>query len=378
MSPTAKTRRLVTLRRPRSVAMPAGDARTLPASSASPSRFGRRPTATSRWLPAMRRPSASTSVGPGSTRARPAHAFHDLGFRRRRPGAFAATRTPRAVSAARRPSASSGILAAGDASGLHQGDAASPGRRRRPPSPARSARRPGSAGAPAGAAGRTASRWSGTGRASRPGIGGTAARLPAATTMRRAVRRRPSTPSVSGSTKRASPRSTVAPSARKRASESIGAIAAMAPARARAPRPSRSPVPAERRPKRPAARVVCGGMRRGQQRLAGGTQPVLRQSPPMRSRSISATFRPSCAATAVTDSPAAAGADHREVELSHCAVASSRRHHRRGSTGSSRPQATSGSSTRGEKITAEIGRAAGRQHAGRRRRRSRRTRTSPG
>ena len=44
-----------------------------------------------------------------------------------------------------------------------------------------------------------------------------------------------------------------------------------------------------------------------------GTQPIFRQSPPSRLRSISATFAPSAAAACAATSPAGAGADDHQV-----------------------------------------------------------------
>ena len=57
-------------------------------------------------------------------------------------------------------------------------------------------------------------------------------------------------------------------------------------------------------PNRAASRTVRAACAAASNALLG-TQPVLRQSPPMRPRSISATRAPSCAAPAATDSPAA-------------------------------------------------------------------------
>src|SRR5215831_5038264 len=59
-----------------------------------------------------------------------------------------------------------------------------------------------------------------------------------------------------------------------------------------------------RRPNRPASLAPAAACAAASSALLG-TQPKFRQSPPMRSRSIRATLNPSCAAAAVTESPAA-------------------------------------------------------------------------
>ncbi len=121
--------------------------------------------------------------------------------------------------------------------------------------------------------------------------------------MRRAVIRSAPTSTASGATKRASPRSTVAPRGRNRASESAGSSAAIAPCTcACTAAQSISGVP-RRSPSRPAPRAAVAAWDAASSALLG-TQPKFRQSPPIRSRSTSATFTPSCAATAVTESPA--------------------------------------------------------------------------
>ena len=74
--------------------------------------------------------------------------------------------------------------------------------------------------------------------------------------------------------------------------------------RARAPHPSRSRARAGGCRTAPAPRAAWAACAAASSALLG-TQPKFRQSPPIRSRSISATRRPSCAATAVTDRPAA-------------------------------------------------------------------------
>src|SRR5579863_9314477 len=122
--------------------------------------------------------------------------------------------------------------------------------------------------------------------------------------MRLAVNRRPSTASASGATKRASPRSTVAPKAVNRASESVGAMAAMTLCTWSCTAVQSISGSGRRTPKRPAPRAAAAACDAASSALLG-TQPKLRQSPPIRSRSISTTRRPSCAATAVTDRPAA-------------------------------------------------------------------------
>ena len=106
-----------------------------------------------------------------------------------------------------------------------------------------------------------------------------------------------------------------------------------------------------RMPNRAAARAAWAACEAASRALLG-TQPKLRQSPPIRSRSISATRRPSCAATAVTERPDGAGADHRQVELRH-----PDRFHRRQATGSSDNAASpiSGPRMRGEKTTVRSG-----------------------
>ena len=133
MSPAAKTRRLVRLRRP----AVGGDARVRGSDpcrppSPSTSRLGAAPRRDQRWLPATRRPSASTSVGPGSTR-----------------GNFAArsASTPRAPrpAACRRPVRG---LPWPAMSRLDHRHAAAQCRHGPPPFPARSGRRRGSAGGP--------------------------------------------------------------------------------------------------------------------------------------------------------------------------------------------------------------------------------------
>ena len=292
MSPTAKTRRLVRLRRPRSVAMPAG---------AGPHVAGRQ--------------IERIQVGPPADRDQQVAAgdrFAHRPGRRTGPGSTAVTTcvpsssvTPRADRASRSPATSSGsslpAMVAASTTVTRQ-----PSPRRRRPSPGRSGRRPGSADDPGVPA---ESKMRGVGEVwdPRPGRGsaGRQAVLPAAMTMRRAVSRLPSTVSASGATKRASPRSTVAPRARNRASESIGAMRGDHAVDVRLhARPSRCPARAGARRTVRRRRAACAAWDAASSALLG-TQPKLRQSPPMRSRSISATRRPSCAATAVTDRPAA-------------------------------------------------------------------------
>ena len=65
MSPTAQTRRLETERRSAPVVTPRGPASTSPATRSSPASRGARPTASSRWVPAIRRAVGQHRHHPG-------------------------------------------------------------------------------------------------------------------------------------------------------------------------------------------------------------------------------------------------------------------------------------------------------------------------
>ncbi len=173
----------------------------------------------------------------------------------------------------------------------------------------------------AGRSGRSNSpSWVTCGTSASPGMGGNTARLPAAMTMRRAVSRRgPSgraTSSASRPMKRACPASTVAPSAVKRAALSIGAMAAITPCTCACTAAQSMSGAAMRRPNRPAARAFMAACAAASSALLG-THPALRQSPPMRPRSISATRRPRLGGNGGDREPGGAGADDGEVEFSH-------------------------------------------------------------
>lgn len=96
----------------------------------------------------------------------------------------------------------------------------------------------------------------------------------------------------------------VAPSARKRVSESVGAMAAITPSMCSRTACQSMSGSGRRTPNRPAARAAWAVCEAASSALLG-IQPKFRQSPPMRSRSISTTWRPSCAATAVMERPEA-------------------------------------------------------------------------
>ena len=148
-----------------------------------------------------------------------------------------------------------------------------------------------------------ASAWVKYPTSSRPGMGGTAARVPVAITNRRAVMRRPSTSTSCGETNLASPSTTSTPMPRKRSGSSCGAM------RARTSRTLSSTAPASigvgrlARPKRSLSRIPFAS-RAELINAFDGTQPVQRQSPPSRSRSISAARAPRPATPAAVTSPA--------------------------------------------------------------------------
>ncbi len=326
----------------------------------APARFGRRPTATSRWLPAIRRPSARTSVGPGSTAVT---------------AAPSSSVTPRADSASRSPATSSGSSLPAMRRRLDHGDpAAEAGEGVGHLQPDRAAAEDQQVLGPFR---QIEQRGVGqdAGTPSSPGIGGTAARAaggdddaprgepPAADRSARRARR-------SGPRRAARWRRGRDSAPRNRSAR----CAAITPCTcALHGRPSRSPVRA-------------GGCRSGRRRAPPaaawtaassallGTQPKFRQSPPIRSRSISATRRPSWAATAVTDRPAAPAPI---TARSKSGIRAPPAAATRPAAATAPPGASSGPQDAGEKMTAQVGRAAGGQHARRRRRRSRRRRRWP-
>ena len=104
--------------------------------------------------------------------------------------------------------------------------------------------------------------------------------------------------------KRASPKKTSTPRSRKRAAESARLI----PARSRRMRSITAPksalAPGGTRTPNSAAPRTSATARPARIRAFDGTQPTFRQSPPISSRSTSATLAPSPAAPAAVTSPA--------------------------------------------------------------------------
>ncbi len=82
-------------------------------------------------------------------------------------------------------------------------------------------------------------------------------------------------------------------------------------------RTSRSRVPAGGCRSRAALRAAAAACDAANNAFARDAAEIRGKSPPIRSRSIRTTRRPSCAATAVTDRPAAPRADHRQIEVRH-------------------------------------------------------------
>jgi hypothetical protein len=106
-----------------------------------------------------------------------------------------------------------------------------------------------------------------------------------------------------GETSRASPRMTSTPSERKRSSESLGAIAARR-SRTRSMTSSNEKSGTwSRSPQREAWAIVWAARAEAMRALLG-TQPVFRQSPPMRCFSMSATRPPRPAVPAAVTRPA--------------------------------------------------------------------------
>jgi len=140
---------------------------------------------------------------------------------------------------------------------------------------------------------------------SRPGMGGAAARAPVQIAARSKKSCLPSTSIQSGPTNRPWPRKTSTPnSSRKRRTESCRLM----PARRRrirsmAAKKSNATVSPPRTPKPPLLRTSWRA-RAARITPLEGTQPTLRQSPPMRCRSIRATFAPRPAAPAAQTRPA--------------------------------------------------------------------------
>ena len=118
---------------------------------------------------------------------------------------------------------------------------------------------------------------------------------------RRAV---PLTSTVSGPVKRPSPRKTSTPSPLKRSAESWWLIRARMPRMRSITAPkSGSTAPLTLMPRAAAARI-SPTTREERMTHFEGTQPTLRQSPPRRCRSMSATRAPRPAAPAAVTSPA--------------------------------------------------------------------------
>ena len=134
-------------------------------------------------------------------------------------------------------------------------------------------------------------------------MGGAAARAPVAMTARRKRSARPSTVTVSRPVNRPSPRNTSTPSSRKRGAPSTR----LRPARSRRIRAmtaAKSPGPvATGPPKTRCDSAAACHDRAAAITLFEGTQPTLRQSPPMRCRSTRATRAPRPAATAAVTRP---------------------------------------------------------------------------
>jgi hypothetical protein len=138
-----------------------------------------------------------------------------------------------------------------------------------------------------------------------PSIGGMAARAPVAITARWKRRRRPSTSTASAATKRPPPRNTSTPiSSRKRAALSAELMSARI-RRIRSITAAKSPSPDTAGPwkRADASRAACHARAAARTALEG-THPTFRQSPPISSRSTSATRAPSAAPIAAVTSPA--------------------------------------------------------------------------
>ncbi|MBF0325790.1 MAG: hypothetical protein HQL42_12075 [Alphaproteobacteria bacterium] len=125
-------------------------------------------------------------------------------------------------------------------------------------------------------------------------------RLPVATTKRRALMRLPPASTVAGSMKRPWALMTVQPRPRKRASESWWAMAAMTEWMWSWTAPKSTATSPAVTPKAPACRAAWAAWVAASRDL-DGTQPVFRQSPPMRSPSIRTVLAPICAAPAAMD-----------------------------------------------------------------------------
>ncbi len=133
-----------------------------------------------------------------------------------------------------------------------------------------------------------------------PGIGGTKGRAPAAITMFLVVRtsRVPSSFAIStvqGSTMRAVPATTSTPSPAYRSTESCGSIA-FTTERTRSITSAKSKSAEAERMPNSFDRLTCERNLAERMSAFEGTQPVFRQSPPMRWRSTSVTFALTAAA----------------------------------------------------------------------------------
>ena len=139
---------------------------------------------------------------------------------------------------------------------------------------------------------------------SSPATGGAAGRAPVQTTARAKRNAAAPTRTVSRPAKRPSPRKTSTPRLLYRAAESTRLIFARSRRmRAMAAPKSRSTPPGNVRPNSAPSRADA--QTRAARRIPfDGTQPTLRQSPPIRPRSTSATRAPSPAATTAVTSPA--------------------------------------------------------------------------
>ena len=140
-----------------------------------------------------------------------------------------------------------------------------------------------------------------------PGTGGTPARPPVAMTARRKRRRGPPGPPTSissGETKRPSPRKTSTPSPAKRRALSLSLIFARS-RRIRAMAAPKSSPPAVAGPPNPSAlRRAASQERAARITPFEGTQPMFRQSPPIKCRSTIAARAPRPAEPAAETSPA--------------------------------------------------------------------------
>ena len=266
----------------------------MPAAARSrPSILGLRPVATRRWLPSI----VSSPAVPFTTTRTFGPADSTRGIS-----------TPHRTAIPSRASCSSTISA-------HSGSSSASGRDVSSTVTSAPRRRKACASSsPTGPAPMTI-RWSGhrvrskivslvrCGVSGRPGIGGIAGEEPVAITKRRAAISIPSpTATVRASLKRAAPSITRTPSPVKRSLESFGAIAAMTPwtwsrtlAKSTAGRCAITP--------NGAARRGASARRAAASSAFDGTQPVLRQSPPILPFSTSTTGTPNAAAAAATDNP---------------------------------------------------------------------------